>query len=223
MNVKYRNKYSLIIVPLLLTYSVGELVPRVELFDKKNGIESYVRIGTPVVFTGAASDWGAVRNDGMNSLLDHFDRKMTFFFDVAPKRWDLLTHGNFTFAPAYNGHGYALEDICKRVKSDLDSKYSKSYEIFFDMCHGSSYSTKRMSMPSFLSHRGPPLFAKLGPANIPQSLKQQFHPDSAFLLHPDDPRDLDLWIGSKGWRSATHYDLQHNAYVQVSINCFSYV
>lgn len=220
------NIWSVYISLITFSVSIGAPVQRVDLFDAnlvRKDFKAYVSDGQPAVFPGAASNWGVIRSDGMKALLRHFDPKTTFFFDIAPESWNLLNHGNFTFAPSYNGHGYALEDICRAVlggesDSDLDLNTAQSTEIFLEKCHGSPYTTKRMSMPSFLAHQGPPLFAKLGPANLPKSLQDQLQPDNAFLLNPDDPRDMDLWIGSKGWRSATHYDLQHNAYVQVSMH-----
>jgi hypothetical protein len=35
------------------------------------------------------------------------------------------------------------------------------------------------------------------------------------MFHQTKDRDYDLWIGDKGWTSATHYDLQDNCYIQV--------
>jgi hypothetical protein len=86
--------------------------------------------------------------------------------------------------------------------------------------------------------RRPVMFAKLGPRHVPAPLRDHLLGSdlARFLLPRDevdhdvrgefvdvdgatvngnDNIDLDLWLGDGGWTSATHYDLQHNAYAQL--------
>jgi hypothetical protein len=53
-----------------------------------------------------------------------------------------------------------------------------------------------------------PFFAKLSPEHLTDELWDDLEGISDF-------HDLDLWIGSRNWRTHTHYDFQHNMYVQL--------
>ena len=61
------------------------------------------------------------------------------------------------------------------------------------------------------------LFGKFGPRNIPENLHADL--DAARLFAPDSrplaEQDFDLWVGSAGWRSTSHFDLQDNFYTQL--------
>jgi hypothetical protein len=59
-------------------------------------------------------------------------------------------------------------------------------------------------------------FTKLHPSNVPPSLLAHMKLAPFFLNSSrQEDWDFDVWIGTRGWRSMTHYDLQHNFYLQV--------
>uniref|UniRef100_A0A7S2SVF9 JmjC domain-containing protein n=1 Tax=Rhizochromulina marina TaxID=1034831 RepID=A0A7S2SVF9_9STRA len=190
--------------------------------------------GEPALFKGLAAGKGPVHIWDLEFLAGQYGAKK-FQFDVAglptseeegaPLGQERLP-ATFDFKPYYKNGGYALEARC--TAECPTTKLAGPRARFCSHCHGSDHVRQDLSFHDFrgLVAAGRAIgFAKLGPNNMTPLMQRQMRALAHFSNnHVQDeseselegPRDFDVWAGSAGWRSATHYDLQDNFYVQVS-------
>ena len=131
------------------------------------------------------------------------------------------------------------------LNSAVSSSLGSSPDLAPGFCRGSGHTHVRRPLDALLGPRlagssaQSVMFAKLGPHQLPPRLRERLLGNGLgrFLLphgqhggsddlaregtgnenenNGEDFVDLDLWMGDGGWTSATHYDLQHNAYAQL--------
>ena len=161
-----------------------------------------VAAAEPTIWRQGANHIAAVGKWTPQHLAHHLGTER-FIFDVAPKP-PTSEEPTFTFTPTYLGDGYQLEDLCA---------CSSPSTPFCQSCNGSAHIKRRLTFDDYSSMAAAGstiLFAKLGPNNLPWELARDLEASSdGFFVDPSKRnRDWDLWVGTEGWRSHTHYDLQ---------------
>lgn len=75
---------------------------------------------------------------------------------------------------------------------------------------GPQYSRARVSLAHALDGAlSPPFYAKLPPSGLSPALISELAPLTGASA------DFDIWLGTRHWRTHTHYDFQHNFYHQL--------
>ena len=127
--------------------------------------------------------------------------KPFLYYKCGHKHWN---SAHFECMQQRDVDGYQLEDLCA---------CSSPSTPFCQSCNGSAHVKRRLTFDDYSSMAAAGstiLFAKLGPNNLPWELVRDLEASSdGFFVDPSKRnRDWDLWVGTEGWRSHTHYDLQ---------------